>query len=193
MLNWLRIFLVGLGLVNGSAAFAALNILATTPEWGALATEIGGDKVSVYVATTAFQDVHQIEARPSLVARARVVDLVVANGADLEVAWVPLLQRESGNRKIQEGSPGYFEATRGLSLLDVPATIDRSMGDVHALGNPHVHLDPRNLGRVATALAQRLGEIDAANKAEFDTRNKAFQVRLADAIKRWEAMAAPLK
>ncbi len=174
-------------------SFAALNVLATTPEWGALATEIGGDKVSVYVATTAFQDVHQIEAKPSLVARARNADLIIATGADLEVGWLPVLQRESANRKIQGGSPGYFEATRGLNLLDVPTNIDRSMGDVHALGNPHVHLDPRNLQKIANALAQRFGEIDRANKAIFDARNQSFQQRMVEAIKRWESLAAPLR
>lgn len=193
MMKWQKVILLNLLLVITPTSFAAVNILATTPEWGALATEIGGDKVSVYVATTALQDVHHIEAKPSLVARARTADLVIATGAELEVGWLPVLQRESGNRKIQEGSVGYFEATRGLNLLDVPTAIDRSMGDVHALGNPHVHLDPRNLIRVANALAQRLGEIDSANKATFDARNKSFQERISEAIKRWESIAVPLK
>lgn len=180
-------------LVFASPTFAALNILATTPEWGALATEIGGDKVSVYVATTALQDVHRIEAKPSLVARARNADLVIATGAELEVGWLPILQRESGNSKVQTGSPGFFEATQVVKLLDVPTSVDRSMGDVHPFGNPHMHLDPRNLTHVASALAQRLGEIDGANKAAFDTRNKSFQQRMLEAIKRWETAAAPLK
>jgi zinc/manganese transport system substrate-binding protein len=174
-------------------SFAALNILATTPEWGALATEIGGDKVSVYVATTALQDVHRIEAKPSLVARARNADLVIATGAELEVGWLPILQRESGNSKIQTGSPGFFEAAQVVKLLDVPASVDRSMGDVHPFGNPHVHLDPHNLTRVASALALRLGEIDSANRSSFDARNKSFQERMNEAIKRWEAEALPLK
>jgi zinc/manganese transport system substrate-binding protein len=176
-----------------SPCFAALNILATTPEWGALATEIGGDKVSVYVATTALQDVHRIEAKPSLVARARNADLVIATGAELEVGWLPILQRESGNSKIQTGSPGFFEAAQSVKLLDVPTSVDRSMGDVHPFGNPHLHLDPHNIARVASALAQRLGEIDSANKSSFDARNKSFQDRMTEAIKRWEATAAPLK
>jgi zinc/manganese transport system substrate-binding protein len=179
--------------VFASPTFAALNILATTPEWGALATEIGGDKVSVYVATTALQDVHRIEAKPSLVARARNADLVVATGAELEVGWLPILQRESGNSKIQTGSPGFFEAAQVVKLLDVPASVDRSMGDVHPFGNPHVHLDPHNLTRVASALALRLGEIDSANRSSFNARNKSFQERMTEAIKRWEAEALPLK
>ena len=134
-----------------------------------------------------------MEARPSLVARARNADLLVATGADLEVGWLPILQRESGNGKIQIGSPGFFEAANEVKLLDVPVTVDRSMGDVHPFGNPHIHLDPRNLTRVASALAQRLGEIDSANKPNFDARNKSFQERMTEAIKRWEATAAPLK
>jgi zinc/manganese transport system substrate-binding protein len=193
MSKWFHSVILSSLLAMTSASFAAINILATTPEWGALATEIGRDKVNVYVATTALQDVHHVEAKPSLVARARSADLVIATGVELEVGWLPVLQRESGNGKIQDGSRGYFEAARGLTLLDVPASIDRSMGDVHAFGNPHVHLDPRNLIRIASALTQRLGQIDSANKANFDARNKSFQERMTEAIKRWETIAGPLK
>ncbi len=189
MSKWIFILLFGLA----SPAFAAINILATTPEWGALATEIAGDKAAIYVATTALQDVHHIEAKPSLLARARHADLLIATGAELEIGWLPVLQRESGNRKIQDGNPGYFEASRVLNLLDVPTSADRSMGDVHPFGNPHVHLDPRNLLKVASALVQRLGEIDRANKEIFEARNKAFQEKMNEAIKRWEVLAAPLK
>ena len=180
-------------LVFASPSFAALNILATTPEWGALATEIGGDKVSVYIATTALQDVHHVEARPSLMARARNADLLVATGADLEVGWLPVLQRESGNSKIQIGSLGFFEAAQQVRLLDVPVSVDRSMGDVHPFGNPHILLDPRNIARVGNALTKRLSGIDMANKEVYETRNKAFQERMSQAIPQWEAKAAPLK
>src|SRR6187397_2431395 len=89
-------------------AQAAVKVLATTADWGSLATEIGGDKVNVYTATTAMQDVHRVDAKPSLVARARTADLLVATGAELEIGWLPLLLQESGNAKIQPGSPGYF-------------------------------------------------------------------------------------
>ena len=193
MWQWLKAVLI-VGLASAAApATAVVNVLATTPEWAALASEIGGDKVNVYVATTALQDVHRVEARPSLVARARNADLLVATGADLEVGWLPILQRESGNSKIQIGSLGFFAAANEVRLLDVPVSVDRSMGDVHPFGNPHIHLDPRNLTRVASALAQRLGEIDSVNKLSFDARNKSFQERMTEAIKRWEATAAPLK
>jgi zinc/manganese transport system substrate-binding protein len=176
-----------------SVAGAAVRVLATTPEWGALTTELGGDKVSVYTATTAFQDVHRVEAKPSLVARARNADLVVAAGAELEVGWLPVLLQESGNSKIQPGNPGYFEANKQLRLLEVPTAVDRSMGDVHPLGNPHAHLDARNIGIVAKALAARLAAIDAGNAAFYEARGADFQVRWQAAVARWEAQAAPLK
>src|SRR6188472_4251447 len=140
-------------------ANAALKVLATTPDWGALTQELGGDKVNVYVATTALQDVHRVEAKPSLVARARSADLVVAAGAELEIGWLPVLLQESGNGKIQPGGPGYFEANAQLRLLEVPTSVDRSMGDIHPLGNPHSHLDPHNVAAVATALTTKLATL----------------------------------
>src|SRR3954468_16853876 len=112
-------------------AQAALNIFACTPEWGALAKELGGDKATVYVTTTALQDPHRIEARPSLIARARSADLMVCTGAELEIGWLPLVQSQAGNSKIQPGSAGNFEAARQVPLLEVPSRVDRSMGDVH--------------------------------------------------------------
>src|SRR6476646_7640132 len=137
-------------------ARAALNIFACTPEWGSLAAELGGDRVTVFTATTGLQDPHRIEARPSLIARARSADLVVCTGAELEIGWLPLVQTQSGNPKIQAGRPGYFEAAGYVELIEKPQRIDRSMGDVHAAGNPHIHLDPRNVAKVAAALAERM-------------------------------------
>jgi zinc/manganese transport system substrate-binding protein len=179
--------------LGSSAAQAAVRVLATTPEWGALTAELGGDKVSVYTATTAFQDVHRVEAKPSLVARARNADLVVAAGAELEVGWLPVLLQESGNGKIQPGNPGYFEADKQLRLLEVPTAVDRSMGDVHPLGNPHAHLDARNIAIVAKALSVRLAAIDSANAAFYAARGADFQTRWQAALTRWESEAAPLK
>jgi zinc/manganese transport system substrate-binding protein len=172
---------------------AALKVLATTPEWGALTRELGGDKVNVYVATTAFQDAHRIDAKPSLVARARSADLIVATGAQLEIGWLPVLLQESGNARVQPGSPGYFEADSQLKLLEVPSTVDRSMGDIHPLGNPHAHLDPHNIAIVAKALAARLAQLDAANAQVYQARRADFLARWQQAIARWETQAAPLK
>jgi zinc/manganese transport system substrate-binding protein len=172
---------------------AALKVLATTPDWAALATALGGDKVNVYTATSAFQDVHRVDAKPSLVARARTADLVVATGADLEIGWMPVLLQDSGNTKIQSGSAGYFEAAPLVHLLEVPSSVDRSMGDIHPLGNPHVTLDPHNIAVIARALSARLAQLDAANAAFYGARGEDFQKRWQQATARWEAQAAPLK
>ena len=174
-------------------AWAALEVFACTPEWAALARELGGDRTSVYAATTALQDPHRIEARPSLIARARRADLVVCTGADLEVGWLPQVLLQSGNARIQRGQPGYFEAAAAARLIEVPAFADRAMGDVHAAGNPHLHLDPRNVASVAKALAQRMALADAHNASYYLERELAFQARWRQATARWEREAAPLK
>jgi zinc/manganese transport system substrate-binding protein len=174
-------------------AHATLKVLATTPDWAALVNELGGDKVNVYTATSAFQDVHRVDAKPSLVARARSADLVIATGADLEIGWMPVLLQDSGNTKIQPGSPGYFEAAPLVHLLEVPSAVDRSMGDIHPLGNPHVTLDPRNIAIIAKALAARLAQLDPANAAYYGTRGEDFQKRWSAASAKWDAAAAPLR
>jgi zinc/manganese transport system substrate-binding protein len=190
--NFLGACLVAM-LAIASPAQATIKVLATTADWGALATELGGDKVNVYTATNALQDVHQVDAKPSLVARARTADLVVANGAELEIGWLPVLLQESGNAKIQPGTPGHFEATSAVRLMDIPTSVDRSMGDIHALGNPHIQLDPRNIAAVAKALTARLASLDAANAEFYHARGADFQARWQQAMARWEAAAAPLK
>jgi zinc/manganese transport system substrate-binding protein len=174
-------------------AQAALNVLSTVPEWAALAQEIGGDRVRVASATTALQDPHHIDARPSLIARARNADLLLATGAELEVGWLPVVQRESGNPRIQSGRPGYFEAAGAVRMLDIPARLDRADGDVHGAGNPHIQTDPRNMLVVGEALAARLAQLDPANAATYRTGYAAFADRWRAQLKRWEAQAAPLK
>ena len=176
-----------------SPALAALNVLACEPEWGALAKEIGGDRVTVYTATTALQDPHRIEARPSLIARARSADLMVCTGAELEIGWAPLLQTQSGNPKIQVAQAGYFEAASVVPLIEKPMRFDRSLGDVHPAGNPHIHLDPRNIERVASALSERMAVLDHAEAASYRERTNAFLQRWREATGRWEKQAAPLK
>lgn len=188
-----RIFASALLWLAALPAWAAVNVFATVPEWGALAKEIGGDKVALYTATHALQDPHRIEAKPSLLARARGAALVVATGADLEVGWLPLVLRESGNPAIQPGKPGYFEAAAYVTPLEVPAVVDRAHGDVHPGGNPHVHLDPRNLLKVGAALAERLAQIDAPNAAAYRAGYQAFAERWQGHLQRWEAQARALK
>ncbi|MDH4096292.1 MAG: zinc ABC transporter substrate-binding protein [Betaproteobacteria bacterium] len=173
-------------------ALAALDIFACTPEWGALARELGGERASVYTATNALQDPHHVEARPSLIARARRADLVVCTGAELEVGWLPLVLTQSGNPKIQLGQRGYFEAASAAKLIEVPQRVDRAMGDVHASGNPHLHLDPRNIARVAKALAQRMSVLDAKDASYYLEREVEFQKRWQAVTLRWEREAEPL-
>jgi len=173
-------------------AHATLNVFACEPEWGALVREIGGASVKVYTATTALQDPHRIEARPSLIAQMRRADLVVCSGAALEAGWLPVLLREAGNAQVQPGRPGYFEATRFVALREKPETLDRAQGDVHAAGNPHIHTDPRNIARVGAALAARMAEIDPAGTAIYQAQWNAFSARWNDAIVGWQARAAPL-
>lgn len=173
--------------------FAALNILACEPEWGALAQELGGDKIKVYTATNAFQDPHHVQAKPSLLARARNADLLACTGAQLEIGWLPILQQQAANARIQAGQPGYFEAAQYVRMLEIPSTIDRSMGDVHPGGNPHIQTDPRNIGLVASALAQRLAQIDPANAEFYQANYKAFAAKWSAAVANWEKQAASLK
>jgi zinc/manganese transport system substrate-binding protein len=174
-------------------AHAALNVLACEPEWEALVKELGGDKVRVSSATNALQDPHRIEARPSLIARTRNADLLVCTGLELEVGWLPILLEQSGNAKIAPGQPGNFEAGALVPRLDVPGKIDRSEGDVHAAGNPHIQQNPHNIALVAPALAQRLARIDPANAAYYQARQRDFSARWAAEILKWEKQAAPLK
>ena len=177
---------------NGPAS-AALRVFACEPEWGALAQEIGGAWVEVSVATTALQDPHQIQARPSLIARARNADLVVCTGAELEVGWLPVLLQQSGNAKVQPGQPGHFSAADAVRKLDVPTQVDRSQGDVHAAGNPHIQTDPRNIALVAQALGTRLQQVDPAHAADYARAQADFALRWQQAMGRWAAQAAPLR
>jgi zinc/manganese transport system substrate-binding protein len=185
-----------LGMVTAAwllPASAVVNVFATVPEWGALAQELGGDKVKIYVATNALQDPHHVEAKPSLIARARNADLILATGAELEIGWLPLVLQQAGNPKVQPGQPGYFEAAPYVTLLDKPTRLDRAEGDVHAQGDPHIQTDPRNIGRVAAPMAAKLAEIDPVNAAFYQARSKAFLEKWNAAIANWEKQAAPLK
>ena len=174
-------------------ARADLSVFATVPEWAALVQELGGDKVKVYAATTASQDPHHVEARPSLIARARTADLVVATGAELEVGWLPLVLQQAANGKVQPGRPGYFEAASHVPLLGKPARLDRAEGDVHPQGDPHIQTDARNIARVAAPLAARMAELDPGNAVYYNARHAQFAQRWSDAIAKWERQAAPLK
>ena len=189
----MKILLTAILAAAAPPVLAALNIFACEPEWGALAQELAGERAKIYVATTGLQDPHRIEARPSLIARARSADLLVCTGAELETGWLPLVQQQSGNARIQAGQPGYFEAARFVDLMEKPAQLDRSLGDIHAEGNPHVHMHPANIAKVASALTERMGQIDSQEKAYYASRRDTFLVRWREATARWEKEAAPLK
>ncbi len=174
-------------------AAAGLKVFATVPEWAALAREIGGAEVQVYAATHALQDPHRIEAKPSLIARARSADLVIATGAELEAGWLPVVLRESGNSRIQSGMPGHFEAARFVRMLEIPARVDRADGDVHAAGNPHIQTDPRNFLKVGEALAERMASLDPAAAAAYRAGYARFAEGWRGRNAAWEKAAAPLK
>jgi zinc/manganese transport system substrate-binding protein len=174
-------------------AMASLHVFACEPEWAALAQELGGDAVSVYTATTAFQDPHHIQARPSLIARLRRAKLLVCTGSQLEIGWLPVLLRQAGNNRVQPGQPGNFAATEFADMLEKPVSVDRSQGDVHPGGNPHIQTDPRNMAKVAKALAERLAQIDPDHAADYAARYADFDKRWQAALTRWEQQAAPLR
>ena len=174
-------------------AHAALKVFACEPEWAALAIELGGPLVEVSTATSALQDPHQVQAKPSLIARARNADLVACTGAELEVGWLPVLLQQAGNAKVMPGQPGHFAAADAVRKLDVPSQLDRAQGDVHAAGNPHIQTDPRNIALVAAALSARLQQLDAAHAADYARRQADFGKRWQQAVARWTAQAAPLK
>lgn len=188
-----KILLIISSLLYTLPSHAALNVFACEPEWAALTQELAGDKASIYTATGALQDPHRIEARPSLIAKARNAKLLVCTGAELEIGWMPVILRESGNNTIQPGSNGYFEAAEYVSMLEVPARLDRADGDVHAGGNPHIQTDPRNFLPVADALSKRLIQLDPANTVLYQQRLATFSQQWQAAIAKWEKQAAPLK
>ena len=173
-------------------AFAALNIFACEPEWGALAQELGGDKVSVYNATNAFQDPHHVQAKPSLLAHARNADMVACTGSQLEIGWLPMLLSKANNPRILPGKDGFLEASSMVRRLDVPDSVDRAQGDMHPQGNPHIQMNPHNIALVAQALGQRLAVLDPDNAADYRSRTADFLDRWSAAIVRWEERARPL-
>ena len=189
----LSLAMLACALLVAAPVHAQLNVFATVPEWGALAEELGGDKVKVYVATNALQDPHRVQARPSLLARVRSAQLLLATGADLEIGWLPLLQRDSGNPRILPGAPGMFEASQYVQLLGIPTSVDRSMGDVHAAGNPHIQTDPRNFLPIAQALTERLILLDSVNSSFYQDRLRSFLFKWQANIDRWANIALPLQ
>ncbi|WP_456374780.1 metal ABC transporter substrate-binding protein [Thiolapillus sp.] len=176
-----------------ASAHADLNVFACEPEWAALSRELGGDKLHVSVATTALQDPHHVQARPSLITRLRKADLLICTGADLEIGWLPVLLRRAGNARVQPGQPGYLEAASAVPLRERPARLDRAQGDVHPQGNPHIQTDPHNIARVARVLSRRLMQLDGENSAYYEQRSARFMKRWKEALANWDRQGAALK
>ena len=164
----------------------ALEVFSCEPEWGALVEELAGENANITVALTAFQDPHRLQAKPSLIAAARRADLLICTGADLEIGWLPLLLRRAGNPDIQPGRPGHFMTADYVRKLEIPTVVDRSQGDIHPQGNPHIHLNPNNISRIAAELAKRLGVLDPAKESDYIGRLQDFQYRWKTALLGWD-------
>ncbi len=173
-------------------ALADVNIFACEPEWEALAKEIGGEKVKVKTATSAFSDPHHIRARPSLIASVRQSDLVVCTGGELEIGWLPILL-EKAKASVQAGEVGNLMASDYVNKLEVPEVLDRSHGDVHPGGNPHVHLNPYNIEKVAQELTLRLSKIDSDNSSYYQQNLGNFKIKWQEAVVQWEIKAKGLE
>ncbi|MBI1731266.1 MAG: zinc ABC transporter substrate-binding protein [Gammaproteobacteria bacterium] len=188
-----RIFLCLVCWMFSLAARADLNVFACEPEWAALVNEIGGGHVDVYSATTALQDPHYIQARPSLIAKIRSAGLVVCSGAQLEIGWLPALLSKGNNGAVQPGTPGFLEVSKLVRRLEIPASVDRAQGDMHPEGNPHVQTNPHNIGLIAPVLAARMAQLDPANAAAYKDALTDFTRRWDEAVAGWDARGTPLK
>jgi zinc/manganese transport system substrate-binding protein len=186
--------LVALAFALPRSAEAAVNVVATVPDLGALAQEIGGKNVNVITLALPTQDPHFVDAKPSLALAIMKADLLVAIGMDLEIGWLPTLQVGSRNAKVQVGGAGYLECATLVRAMEVPLTkLDRAHGDIHPGGNPHYLYDPRQAVVVAAGIAARLGQLDPAHDADYKANLKTFTAKLEAARARWEKRLAGVR
>ena len=177
-----------------ASAQGKLNVVTTTEDLGALAREIGGDKVSVTALAKGYQDPHFVDPKPSFILAVSRADVLIVVGRELEIGWLPPLLTSSRNGKIQQGANGYLDASLNVKILEIPTgQITRAMGDVHPLGNPHYWLEPGNGRRIAQAIRDKFSQVSAANASYFAQRYTDFDARLAAGEKRWDATLAPYK
>jgi len=193
MKSTIRILAAAFTLCAASRASAALHVVATTPEYGAIASVIGGDKVVVTNLAKATEDPHFVDAKPSHIVTLNRADVLIEGGADLEAGWLPPLLDGARNPKIAVGAPGHIRANEQIQLMDVPATLDRSQGDVHAAGNPHFMMDPVNAKIVAAHIAKVFCSLDAASCPAYTANVQAFTAKLDGKISDWTAALAPFK
>lgn len=185
--------LITLAGVDASAA-TKLNVVTTTSDLASLMQAVGGDRVNVTAIARGYQDPHFVEPKPSFLMLLRDADLLTVVGLELEIGWLPPLLDQSRNEKIRPGQKGYLDVSRGVEILDRPTgAVNRSMGDVHPMGNPHFWLDPANAVRIAIQMAKKLEELDPADTQYFETRLNEFKIRMNDANKRWLTAFAPYK
>src|SRR5436305_1051042 len=193
-LKILILFLCGILLIPSMAEARKLKVITTLTDLASLTQEVGGDKVDVEALARGYQDPHFVEPKPSFLLKLRNADLLISVGLDLEIGWLPPLITQSGNGKIQPGAQGYLDASQFAEILEIPqGKVDRSMGDVHPLGNPHYWLDPDNGRRIAKGIATKLAEMDPGDTAYFQQRDQDFEKRLAEAEKKWGADMAPYR
>jgi zinc/manganese transport system substrate-binding protein len=172
---------------------ATLNVVATLPDFGALAREIGGDNVSVTVLAKPTEDPHFVDARPSFVVQLRNADVLIDGGAELEIGWLPPLLQNARNPKIDIGKPGRVVASEGIRLMNVPGAVTRAAGDVHALGNPHFSTDPIIAKAVAQHIAQSFSTVDPPNASSYQTNYKKFEATINAKLQEWGGAMLPFK
>ncbi len=181
-------------LLSAVCAHAKVSLVTTTQDLAAIAREVAGDKADVDSIAMGYQDPHFVEAKPSYLIKLQKADILAVVGLDLEIGWLPRLQQQSRNGKIQKGAPGYLDMSQFCQILEKPSgQVTRADGDVHPLGNPHYWLDPANGRRIAKAFADKFSQLDAANAAFYAQKYADFDTRLAAAEKGWDAKMAPYK
>lgn len=175
------------------AALAKLNVVATTPDLASIAREIGGDKITLATLAKPTEDPHFVDARPSFIVKLNHADVLIEGGAELEIGWLPALLDQARNEKIVAGAPGHVNCAKGVQLLDVPATLDRSRGDIHAAGNPHFAISPSNGKIIAQNIADALAENDPPNAETYRANLKTFTAALDAKLVEWQKTLAPFK
>ena len=185
--------LISLLLTGTHFAQAKLNVVATLPDYAAVAREIGGDKVEVTAMAKATEDPHFVDARPSFVVKLRSADVLIEGGAELEVGWLPPLLQSARNAKIETGAPGRVVASQGIRLMNVPTSLTRAAGDVHALGNPHFMIDPIIAKVVAQNIASAFARVDAANASVYQANYQKFEATINAKLQEWGKAMLPFK
>ncbi len=170
-----------------SIALATINVVATTQDIASIVKEVGGPLVKVNVIAKGYQDPHVIEAKPSFMLKVNRADLLVYQGLELEVGWLPMLIQGGRNKNVLPGRSGHLDVSSVITPMEIPVgEVDRSMGDVHPLGNPHYHLDPGNGLLMADIISDRLTQLDPANASAYKTNLENFSKRLKDKIMAWK-------